>query len=144
MCGICGVFLLDRAAQADRIVLEKMNRTLIHRGPDDEGYLVSGPVGLAMRRLSIIDLETGHQPLSNEYETIWIVYNGETYNYPELRAELLSRGHRFKTRSDTEVIVHLYEEYAEDCVMRLNGMFAFALWDSIKQRLFLARDRDAA
>lgn len=118
-----------------------MNRTLTHRGPDDEGYFVDGPVGLAMRRLSIIDLNSGHQPISNEDETIWIVYNGETYNYLELREELISLGHRFRTRSDTEVIVHLYEEYAEECVTRLSGMFAFAIWDSVRRRLFLARDR---
>src|SRR5271157_705388 len=106
MCGICGIFLTDRDAQADRVLLEKMNRTMTHRGPDDEGYFVDGPVGLAMRRLSIIDLDSGHQPISNEDETIRIVYNGETYNYLELREELISLGHQFRTRSDTEVIVH--------------------------------------
>ena len=141
MCGICGIFLTDRDAQANRRVLEAMNRTMSHRGPDDECYFVDGPVGLAMRRLSIIDLDSGHQPISNEDGTIWIVYNGETYNFLELREDLLSRGHRFRTRSDTEVIVHLYEEYAEECVTRLNGMFAFAIWDSTRRRLFLARDR---
>jgi len=133
--------MLEPTLAADPSVLEAMNGTMIHRGPDDEGYHVSGQVGLAMRRLSIIDLEQGHQPIANEDDSIWIVYNGEIYNYPELRDELTGRGHRFRTRSDTEVIVHLYEEMGEDCVTRLNGMFAFALWDSNRRRLFLARDR---
>jgi asparagine synthase (glutamine-hydrolysing) len=118
-----------------------MNRTMIHRGPDDEGYFVQGPVGLAMRRLSIIDLASGHQPISNEDETLWIVFNGEIYNFLELRSDLIARGHQFRTRSDTEVILHLYEECGERCVEHLNGMFAFAIWDARKQRLFLARDR---
>ncbi len=133
--------MTDPEAVADRGLLDRMNGTLTHRGPDDEGSYVSGPVGLAMRRLSIIDLDSGHQPLSNEDGSLWIVFNGEIYNYPELRAELLDRGHCFRTRSDTEVIVHLYEDMAEDCVTRLNGMFAFAIWDSPRRRLFLARDR---
>ncbi len=118
-----------------------MNSTLIHRGPDDEGSYTSGPVGLAMRRLSIIDLAAGHQPICNEDGALWIVYNGEVYNYPELRSELVSKGHRFKTHSDTEVILHLYEEIGERCVDRLNGMFAFAIWDSRRREVFLARDR---
>lgn len=118
-----------------------MNRTLIHRGPDDEGYFVSGSLGLAMRRLSIIDLGGGKQPIANEDESVWIVFNGEIYNFLELRTELVSRGHVFKTLSDTEVIVHLYEEMGPDCVNRLNGMFAIAIWDSVKQTLLLARDR---
>lgn len=141
MCGICGIFLLDRDAGADRCQLEAMNGALTHRGPDDEGYYISGQIGLAMRRLSIIDLSGGHQPISNEDGSLRIVFNGEIYNFPELREDLLSRGHRFATRSDTEVIVHLYEEMGEDCVTRLNGMFAFAIWDSRRRRLFLARDR---
>jgi asparagine synthase (glutamine-hydrolysing) len=141
MCGICGIFLLDPGAEPERHQLQQMNRTMIHRGPDDEGYYVSGPVGLAMRRLSIIDLPGGRQPIANEDETIWIVFNGEIYNYPELRSELLAKGHRFRTQSDTEVIVHLYEEMGKDCVTRLNGMFAFGLWDSKQRLLFLARDR---
>ncbi len=130
MCGICGAFLLDRDAALERELLERMNRTMVHRGPDDEGYYVSGAVGLAMRRLSIIDLQGGHQPISNEDDSLWIVFNGEIYNYPELRSELAARGHRFKTSSDTEVILHLYEEMGDRCVTRLNGMFAFAVWDS--------------
>ncbi|MEJ2715968.1 MAG: asparagine synthase (glutamine-hydrolyzing) [Deltaproteobacteria bacterium] len=141
MCGICGTFMLDPTARPDRPLLERMNGTLTHRGPDDEGYYLSGQIGLAMRRLSIIDLEGGRQPVTNEDDSLCVVYNGEIYNFPELRDELLSRGHRFRSRSDTEVIVHLYEELGEDCVSRLNGMFAFALWDSRRGRLFIARDR---
>lgn len=120
---------------------ERMNRTLTHRGPDDAGYFVDGRIALAMRRLSIIDLEGGSQPIANEDGTVRVVYNGEIYNYLELRSDLESRGHRFETQSDTEVIVHLYEEYGEDCVTRLAGMFAFALWDGRGQRLLLGRDR---
>jgi asparagine synthase (glutamine-hydrolysing) len=141
MCGICGILLFDSGAQADPGLLKRMNGTMIHRGPDDEGYYVSGPVGLAMRRLSIIDLDGGKQPITNEDETLWIVYNGEIYNYRELRSELLARGHRFRTRTDTEVILHLYEDLREECVTRLRGMFAFAIWDAKKRNLFLARDR---
>jgi asparagine synthase (glutamine-hydrolysing) len=141
MCGICGAFLLTDDGQADRVLLERMNGTMKHRGPDDEGYFDSGPVGLAVRRLSIIDLESGHQPICNEDESIWIVFNGEIYNFPELRSQLLAKGHIFRTRSDTEVIVHLYEEMGEECVTKLNGMFAFAIWDARLRRLLLARDR---
>ena len=141
MCGICGIFLLDSEASVDRALLERMNRTMVHRGPDDEGYHLDGSIGLGMRRLSIIDLDGGHQPITNEDGSLWIVFNGEIYNHPELMAELISKGHRFKTRSDTEVILHLYEEMGQDCVNRLNGMFAFAIWDSVRHRLFLARDR---
>jgi asparagine synthase (glutamine-hydrolysing) len=112
-----------------------------HRGPDDEGYYVSGPVALGFRRLSIIDLKSGHQPLSNEDGSIWIVFNGEIYNYQELRAFLLSKGHVFKTRTDTEVIVHLYEELGPGCLQKLRGMFAFAIWDANKRTMLLARDR---
>jgi asparagine synthase (glutamine-hydrolysing) len=141
MCGICGIYLLDPGAEPERQQLQQMNRTMSHRGPDDEGYYVSGPVGLGMRRLSIIDLPGGRQPIANEDETIWIVFNGEIYNYLELRSELLTKGHHFRTRSDTEVIVHLYEEMGKDCVTRLNGMFAFALWDTGRRSLVIARDR---
>jgi asparagine synthase (glutamine-hydrolysing) len=115
--------------------------TIVHRGPDDEGVLVQGHVGLGMRRLSIIDLSGGHQPIHNEDQSIWIVFNGEIYNFLELRPELEKRGHRFYTNTDTEVIVHLYEEYGDDCVRQLRGMFALAIWDERRQRLFLARDR---
>jgi asparagine synthase (glutamine-hydrolysing) len=125
----------------DREELAAMTATLRHRGPDDLGHYLAGPVGLGHRRLSIIDLATGHQPLSNEDESIWIVYNGELYNYPEMRAHLEKAGHRFATRSDTEVVVHAYEEYGVQCLKAMNGMFAFALWDGPRRRLLLARDR---
>jgi len=118
-----------------------MADTIYHRGPDDDGYYHSGPIGLGFRRLSIIDLNTGHQPISNEDGSVWIVFNGEIYNYQELREYLLSRGHQFRTKSDTEVIVHLYEEYGESCVEKLRGMFGFAIWDAHNKSLFLARDR---
>lgn len=131
----------DRAYSADRAVISRMCRTIAHRGPDDEGIHVAGGVGLGMRRLSIIDLPTGRQPIHNEDRSVWIVFNGEIYNFPELRARLEARGHRFYTNSDTEVIVHLYEDHGSDCVHHLRGMFAFALWDEGRQRLLLARDR---
>lgn len=118
-----------------------MADAITHRGPDDEGYYVSGPVGLGFRRLSIIDLNTGHQPISNEDGSVWIVFNGEIYNYQELRQQLQAKGHVFRTQTDTEVIVHLYEEYGESCVEKLRGMFAFAIWDDHQKTLFLARDR---
>jgi asparagine synthase (glutamine-hydrolysing) len=141
MCGICGIFQSDRAQRVNRETLVEMNRQIVHRGPDDDGFLVEENVGLAMRRLSIIDIQTGHQPLSNEDGSVWIVFNGEIYNHQELRKDLESCGHRYRTRSDTETIVHLYEEYGKDCVEHLHGMFAFAIWDRSKRRLFLARDR---
>jgi asparagine synthase (glutamine-hydrolysing) len=118
-----------------------MTDTMVHRGPDDEGFYCSGPVGLGHRRLSIIDLAGGHQPLANEDETVWIVFNGEIYNFGELHDELVRKGHTFKTRSDTEVIVHLYEEEGENCFQRLRGMFAIAIWDARNRKLLLARDR---
>jgi len=141
MCGICGAINFDPENQVQRSALEAMNRQIIHRGPDEAGFHLSENVGLAMRRLSIIDLETGQQPLSNEDGTVWLVYNGEIYNHQELRPDLEARGHRYRSRSDTETIVHLYEEYGRDCVPRLRGMFAFALWDARRRRLFAARDR---
>ena len=118
-----------------------MADTIVHRGPDDEGYYTSGPVGFGFRRLSIIDLSLGHQPLANEDNSVWIVFNGEIYNYQQLRDELKSKGHIFKTHTDTEVIVHLYEEFGEACVEKLRGMFGFAIWDERRNTLFLARDR---
>lgn len=118
-----------------------MCATIAHRGPDDEGVRASANVGLGMRRLSIIDLAGGHQPIHNEDKTVWIVFNGEIYNFPELREDLVKRGHRFYTHSDTEVIVHLYEELGSDCISKLRGMFAIALYDERQQRLLLARDR---
>lgn len=141
MCGICGKLIFDKEATVSPALVKAMADSISHRGPDDEGFYVSGRVGLGFRRLSIIDLSGGHQPLSNEDGTLWIVFNGEIYNFQELRAWLITRGHIFKTRSDTEVIVHLYEEFGEGCVEKLRGMFAFAIWDANKQSLFLARDR---
>jgi asparagine synthase (glutamine-hydrolysing) len=141
MCGICGVFFTDRERRVSHAALAVMNRQILHRGPDDEGYFVEENVGLAMRRLSIIDVKTGHQPLANENQNIWIVYNGEIYNHSELRRDLEAKGHRYRTYSDTETIVHLYEEYGRDCVKHLRGMFAFAIWDRRKRTLFAARDR---
>jgi asparagine synthase (glutamine-hydrolysing) len=141
MCGICGKLEFDQESKVAPSLVRQMADAIAHRGPDDEGYYINGQVGLGFRRLSIIDLSGGHQPLSNEDASIWIVFNGEIYNYQELRALLLSKGHIFKTHSDTEVIVHLYEEYGRECVQKLRGMFAFAIWDSVRKCLFLARDR---
>ena len=141
MCGICGIFFSDRDWHVTGDVLAGMNRRIVHRGPDDEGFFVEENVGLAMRRLSIIDVKTGHQPLANENHDVWIVFNGEIYNHAELRADLEAKGHRYRSRSDTETIVHLYEEYGRDCVKYLRGMFAFAIWDRRKRVLFAARDR---
>ena len=135
------MFNFDRRRQVQRSWLHSMNQQIVHRGPDDDGFFVVENVGLAMRRLSIIDLKTGHQPLSNEDGTIWLVYNGEIYNYKDLRDSLLRRGHIFRTNSDSEVIVHLYEEYGRSCVEHLRGMFAFVIWDKGHRRLFAARDR---
>jgi asparagine synthase (glutamine-hydrolysing) len=141
MCGICGKLIFDSEAKVSPALVKAMAETIHHRGPDDEGYYVSGPIGLGFRRLSIIDLQTGHQPLSNEDGTIQIVFNGEIYNYLELREFLLSKGHVFKTRTDTEVIVHLYEELGPGCLGKLRGMFALAIWNENTKTLFLARDR---
>jgi len=141
MCGICGIFEYDRRTDISAEIVHKMNQSMIHRGPDDGGVFVGAGIGLGHRRLSIIDLAGGHQPMSNEDGAIWVLLNGEIYNYPELRAELLQRGHVFKTRSDTEAIVHAYEDYAEGCFSKLRGMFSIALWDSRQRKLVLARDR---
>jgi asparagine synthase (glutamine-hydrolysing) len=141
MCGICGIYESSADAVVHRSTLKAMADTIQHRGPDAEGFYASGPVGLAHRRLSIIDLEGGAQPLSNEDGTVWIAFNGEIYNFQELNRRYLSSGHSFKTRSDTETIVHLYEELGEDCFAELRGMFALALWDGRRKRLVLARDR---
>ena len=135
------MFLADRDARVERERLAAMNHQILHRGPDDGGLFVEGRVGLAMRRLSIVDLKTGHQPLSNEDENVWIVFNGEIYNHRQLRAQLEAAGHRYRTQSDTETIVHAYEQYGRDCVSHLRGMFAFAIWDHPKRKLFIARDR---
>ncbi|MGA8606155.1 MAG: asparagine synthase (glutamine-hydrolyzing), partial [Candidatus Sulfotelmatobacter sp.] len=141
MCGICGIFHFGTGQRANDTALLEMNQRIVHRGPDDAGTLVSDGAGLAMRRLSIIDIKTGHQPLSNEDGSIWIVYNGEIYNHADLRQEMLARGHIYRTHSDTESIVHLYEEYGQDCVQHLRGMFAFVIWDKVHHTLFAARDR---
>lgn len=140
MCGICGIWCPD-GAPVDKRLLGRMTNTMVHRGPDDEGYFCEGSIGLGFRRLSIIDLEGGKQPMTNEDGSIWLVFNGEIYNYLELRQSLAERGHLFRTDSDTETIVHGYEEWGEEIVHRLNGMFAFAVWDGPRRRLFLARDR---
>jgi asparagine synthase (glutamine-hydrolysing) len=141
MCGIAGVVSSDRAERIEESTVHRMCQAIVHRGPDDEGILAKANTGLGMRRLSIIDVAGGHQPIFNEDRSIWIVYNGEVYNFPELRPELEAKGHRFSTNTDTEMIVHLYEERGADCVKQLRGMFAFALWDDRRQRLLIARDR---
>ena len=140
MCGICGQFNYQRQAPVSRRDIEKMARSMVHRGPDDEGYYVSGPLGLGFRRLSIIDIEGGHQPMSDAEETIRVVFNGEIYNFPELRRELESFGHVFRTRCDTEVIVLGYKQWGDEVFNRLNGMFGLAIWDERKRRLVIARD----
>jgi asparagine synthase (glutamine-hydrolysing) len=141
MCGIAGIFDTREQRPIDEGLLTRMNQVQFHRGPDDGGIHVEPGVGLAHRRLSIIDLSNGHQPLFNEDGSVVVVFNGEIYNFPELTTELLSAGHRFKTHCDTEVIVHAWEEWGEACVERFRGMFAFAIWDRNRRTLFLARDR---
>jgi asparagine synthase (glutamine-hydrolysing) len=141
MCGICGKLNFDSQEPVNPALLRQMMDLLIHRGPDGSGEYLAGHVGLGHRRLSIIDLSTGDQPMCNEDGMIWVVFNGEIYNFQELRSDLEKRGHIFKSTSDTEVIVHLYEEFGEDCVAKFRGMFAFALWDNRKKLLLLARDR---
>jgi asparagine synthase (glutamine-hydrolysing) len=141
MCGIVGVFEYKSREAIAPDLIHKMNDTIVHRGPDDEGIYKDRGIGLGFRRLSIIDLQGGHQPISNEDGTIWVMLNGEIYNYLDLRRDLEHRGHRFVTHSDTESIVHLYEEYGEACFSKLRGMFAIALWDSKSRSLLLARDR---
>ncbi|KCZ72301.1 asparagine synthase, glutamine-hydrolyzing [Candidatus Methanoperedens nitroreducens] len=139
MCGICGYYLFDNSSPDEHLV-KKMCSVIQHRGPDDEGIFLDRGIGMGMRRLSIIDIEGGHQPVHNEDGSIWIVLNGEIYNYKELRLSL-EKNHRFYTSSDTEVIVHLYEEFGEEFISKLNGMFGLAIWDSNKKLLLLARDR---
>jgi asparagine synthase (glutamine-hydrolysing) len=139
MCGIAGFVLLEQKAQLS--LIRAMCDEIRHRGPDDEGFHVDGGCAIGMRRLSIIDLSTGHQPMCNEDGSVWIVFNGEIYQYKELRARLIARGHQFRTASDTETLVHLYEEEGPEGLRRLRGMFAYAVWDARQERLFLARDR---
>jgi asparagine synthase (glutamine-hydrolysing) len=141
MCGIAGVVSATRESNITEALVRHMNDQIVYRGPDDEGIYVADGAGLGMRRLSIIDLSGGHQPVFNEDRNAWIVFNGEIYNFPELRPELERRGHRFYTKTDTEVIIHLYEEMGADCVTKLRGMFALAIYDKTKRKLILARDR---
>ncbi len=141
MCGIAGIVGTDAGSVVETATLHRMCQTIVHRGPDDEGIYTHDCVGLGMRRLSIIDLAGGHQPVHNEDKSVWIVFNGEIYNFPALRPELENRGHRFYTNTDTEVIVHLYEDLGPDCVQKLRGMFAFAIYDQRNRHLLLARDR---
>lgn len=141
MCGIAGIVNTEDGAVVDRESIHRMCGQIIHRGPDDEGIYARRGVGLGMRRLSIIDLRGGHQPIHNEDESVWIVFNGEIYNFAELRREMEGRGHRFYTNTDTEVIIHLYEELGSDCVQKLRGMFAIAIYDEKRRKLLLARDR---
>src|SRR5437764_1043684 len=141
MCGICGVYNMQSGEPVSRELVEHMSDLIAHRGPDDQGVYLDGHLGLGFTRLSIIDLSGGHQPMCNETGDIWTVFNGEIWNFKALRQELLAKGHHFRTSSDTETIVHAYEEYGVDCIERLHGMFGLAIWDQPRQRLLLARDR---
>ena len=142
MCGICGKLNFGTTSHpVERESVDRMMAAMNHRGPDEEGVYASGNVRLGHKRLRIIDLKTGAQPMANEDRRIWVIFNGEIYNYKQLQALLLSKGHSLRTRSDTEVIVHLYEEFGEEFVSKLEGMFSFALWDENKRLLMLARDR---
>lgn len=141
MCGITGKIYFDNFNKIDPNEIKRMADSIYHRGPDDEGFYINNNIGLGFRRLSIIDLKAGHQPLSNEDSSIWIVFNGEIYNYRELQENLVKQGHIFRTKSDTETIVHLYEQYGTECLQFLRGMFAFSIWDNNKKQLFCARDR---
>jgi len=141
VCGICGFIDTRTGHAADSGVLSAMNAAIVHRGPDEEGGHIDGGIALGSRRLSIIDLREGHMPMSNEDGSVWVVQNGEIYNFRELRADLEKLGHRFRTHSDTEVILRAYEQHGDDCVRLLNGMFAFAIYDKNRKRLFMARDR---
>jgi len=140
MCGIAGQFNFQRREPVERETIARMARSIAHRGPDDEGFFISGPVGLGFRRLSIIDLAGGHQPMSDAQETVWVIFNGEIYNYRELRNQLQNKGHQFRTSSDTEVIIHGYKQWGTDVFNHLNGMFGLAIWDVQKERLIVARD----
>jgi asparagine synthase (glutamine-hydrolysing) len=140
MCGICGQFNFVRQEPVEPSIIQRMTQTMVHRGPDDKGYFISGSVALGFRRLSIIDLAGGHQPMSDAEERVWVILNGEIYNFKELREELEQRGYLFRTRSDTEVIIHGYKEWGTDVLNHLNGMFGLAIWDVDRKRLTLARD----
>src|ERR1700688_4970272 len=141
MCGIAGVVQFAGDEHVDAAILRRMCAAMVHRGPDDDGFYSHDRAGLGVRRLSIIDLANGHQPISNEDGTLWIVFNGEIYNHLVLREQLIARGHRYSTHSDTETVIHLFEEYGADCVQHLRGMFAFAIWNRNTRTLFIARDR---
>jgi len=142
MCGINGIAFSSRSRRTvDTAVLKRMRDVITHRGPDDEGIFIDGVVGLGHRRLSIVDVAAGHQPMTNEDGTLHITYNGEIYNHADFRIELEAKGHVYKTHCDTETILHLYEEHGENCVDYLRGMFAFAIWNQRKKELFIARDR---
>src|SRR5881396_881900 len=140
MCGICGQFNFGSSKPVQAETVRRMANSIAHRGPDDEGFYVEGPLALGFRRLSIIDLAGGHQPMSDQEESVWVVFNGEIYNFLELRRELEGCGHVFRTRSDTEVIVHGYKQWGDEVLNRLNGMFGLAIWDVRQRRLVLARD----
>ncbi len=140
MCGICGQYNFKDQAPVIPEDIKRMTRTIVHRGPDDEGFYVSGPLGFGFRRLSIIDLQGGHQPMSDREKSVWIVFNGEIYNFPQLRDELEGYGHVFQTKSDTEVIIHGYKQWGADVLNHLNGMFGLAIWDEKKKKLLIARD----
>src|SRR6202000_2032945 len=140
MCGICGQYNFGDRAPVSRRKIERMAESIRHRGPDDEGYYIAGPLGFGFRRLSIIDLKGGHQPMSDQEQSIWVVFNGEIYNFPELKSELEAHGHVFQTKSDTEVIVHGYKQWGDDVLNHLNGMFGLAIWDAQLERLVIARD----
>jgi asparagine synthase (glutamine-hydrolysing) len=140
MCGICGQFNFRNQMSVRRADLEAMTKSMVHRGPDDDGYFIAGPLGLGFRRLSIIDLAGGHQPMSDQEESVWVVFNGEIYNFPDLKTQLQSHGHIFRTSSDTEVIIHGYKQWGDEVLNRLNGMFGVAIWDVREKRLVLARD----
>jgi asparagine synthase (glutamine-hydrolysing) len=140
MCGICGQFNFDNQTPVRRSAIEAMTQSISHRGPDDEGYFIAGPLGFGFRRLSIIDLGGGHQPMSDQEQSVWVIFNGEIYNFQELKRELQSYGHEFRTNSDTEVIIHGYKQWGDEVLNRLNGMFGLAIWDVRQRRLVLARD----
>src|SRR5689334_12167848 len=140
MCGICGQYNFENLAPIQRRNIEAMTQTITHRGPDDEGYYIEGPLGFGFRRLSIIDLSGGHQPMSDQEESVWVIFNGEIYNFHELKRELEGCGHVFHTKSDTEVIIHGYKQWGDEVLNRLNGMFGLAIWDKQRKRLVLARD----
>src|SRR4029077_14812067 len=141
MCAIAGILEFGRDTRASAAALREMCRVISHRGPEDDGFYTAGAVGMGMRRLRIVDVAGGHRPISNEDGTLWVVFNGEIYNHLALRETLIARGHRYNTHSDTETVIHLYEEHGADCVEHLRGMFAFAIWNRKTKTLFIARDR---